>query len=188
MRMRALRLACMVVIAGAGPAAALPAVVGRPLGRPDAIVDLRTAAGARLARAVWRYRDARVIEAQGRAPGADLRPSGPPVPTYDYEPKAGSVEFDDSAWPVVEPEALETRRGGGKLSFGWYRTRITVPRRVGGFDPTGSTIVLEIVVDDYAEVWIDGRLAPALGQTGGGVVGGFNAPSRVVVGRDVRPG
>ncbi|MGH2651447.1 MAG: SMP-30/gluconolactonase/LRE family protein, partial [Actinomycetota bacterium] len=56
------------------------------------------------------------------------------------------------------------------------------------FDPTGSTVVFEIVVDDYAEVWVDGRLPIVLGQTGGPLVKGFNAPNRVVLGRGVRPG
>jgi gluconolactonase len=48
--------------------------------------------------------------------------------------------------------------------------------------------VFEVVVDDYAEVWVDGRLPLALGQQGGQVAAGFNAPNRVVLGSDVRPG
>ena len=45
--------------------------------------------------------------------------------------------------------------------------------------------MFEVVVDDYAEVWVDGKLSPALGQSGGAVVRGFNAPNRVVLTRDV---
>jgi len=45
-----------------------------------------------------------------------------------------------------------------------------------------------VVVDDYAEVWVDGKLSPALGQSGGAVVRGFNAPNRVVLTRDAKPG
>jgi gluconolactonase len=48
--------------------------------------------------------------------------------------------------------------------------------------------VFEIVVDDYAEVWVDGKLPRELGQCGGNVVKGFNAPNRLVIGRDVKPG
>ncbi|PYN29015.1 MAG: hypothetical protein DMD76_02565 [Candidatus Rokuibacteriota bacterium] len=40
----------------------------------------------------------------------------------------------------------------------------------------------------YAEVWVNGRLPVVLGQTGGQLIKGFNAPNRVVLGRDVRPG
>ncbi len=46
----------------------------------------------------------------------------------------------------------------------------------------------EVAIDDYAEVWVDGALPVALGDTGGQVVGGFNAPNRVVLTRDARPG
>ena len=49
-------------------------------------------------------------------------------------------------------------------------------------------MVFEVVVDDYAEVWVDGRLPAALGDAGGPVVGGFNAPNRVVLTADARPG
>jgi gluconolactonase len=43
-------------------------------------------------------------------------------------------------------------------------------------------------VDDYAEVWVNGRLPAALGQVGGPCIKGFNAPNRVVLTRDARPG
>jgi gluconolactonase len=38
-----------------------------------------------------------------------------------------------------------------------------------------------VIVDDYAEVWVDGELPRELGQTGGSLVAGWNAPNRVVV-------
>ena len=92
------------------------------------------------------------------------------------------------AWETIEPEALETRRSNGRLAFNWYRTRITLPRTVGGLDVTGATVVFELVVDDYAEIWVDGQLPLVLGQTGGQLIKGFNAPNRVVLTRDARPG
>jgi gluconolactonase len=159
-----------------------------PAGRPDAIVDLRTPEGVALLGATWRYSDARIIETSHRAPGADLRPSGATVRTHDIAPRAGQRDFDDSRWSVLDASALEGRRGNGKLSFSWYRIAVTIPERIGSFDPTGSTAVLEIVVDDYAEVWVDGALPRTLGQTGGALIKGWNAPNRVIIGRDVRPG
>jgi gluconolactonase len=189
--MRPLRTVALVAVwvtALLGSAAAFPTALGRPLGRPDALVDLRTVEGVRLVKGQWRWGDVSIVEAEGRAPGADLRPSGAPIATQDYSPKAGAADFDDSGWEAVEPTALDARRSTGRLCFGWYRIGITVPERIGAFDPRGATVAFEVVVDDYAEVWVDGRLAPALGQTGGAVVAGFNAPNRVVVGRNVRPG
>lgn len=159
-----------------------------PAALPAAVVDLRTEAGARLVGAVWRYSDARVVEVEHREPGPDLRPSGPPNRTNDISPHAGAADYDDSAWPVIAPAALENRRSHGRLAFNWYRTSVILPETVGGFDVTGSTVVFELVIDDYAEIWVDGKLPVVLGQTGGQLVKGFNAPNRVVLTTDARPG
>ena len=80
------------------------------------------------------------------------------------------------------------RLANGRVCFNWYEIDVTIPERIGDFDPTGSTVVFEVVIDDYAEVWVNGELPLALGDTGGRVVGGFNAPNRVVLTRDARPG
>ena len=159
-----------------------------PAGRPAAVVDLATRQGAQLVSGRWRYADARIIEVDHRAPGPDLKPSGAPTRTYDITPHAGAADFNDAAWEEIDASSLDTRRSGGRLSFGWYRIRLTIPNRVGTFDPTGSVAVLEVVLDDYSEIWVDGRLPVTLGQTGGGVIRGWNAPNRVIVGRDLKPG
>lgn len=171
-------------------ATALPGQVTQdvPAGRPDAIVDLATREGTALVRGTWRYSDARIVEAQNNAVGPDLRPSGPSVRTYDVSPHAGARDFDDSGWTVIEPTSLDARRTNGKLAFAWYRLSVRVPERIGAFDPTGSTAVLEIVLDDYSEVWVDGQLPATLGQSGSGLVRGWNAPNRVVLGRNLNPG
>ena len=80
------------------------------------------------------------------------------------------------------------RLANGRVCFNWYRTEVTIPERVGELDPTGATVVFEVVIDDYAEVWVNGDMPLALGATGGPVVAGFNAPNRVVLTRDARPG
>jgi gluconolactonase len=159
-----------------------------PAVRPDAIVNLATDEGAALVGGQWRYRDAQIIEVEHRSPGPDLRPSGPPNRTYDITPHAGAADFDDAAWEAIAPKGLEDRRSTGRLSFGWYRINVTIPEKVGALSTAGSTVVFEIVVDDYAEVWVDGSLPIALGQTGAQFIKGFNAPNRVVLTRDARPG
>lgn len=159
-----------------------------PVKRPDAVVNLMTREGAELVKGQWRYCDAKIVEVEHRSPGADLKPSGPPNRTYDITPKAGAADFDDSQWQAIDPTTLEGRRSTGRLCFNWHRIKVTIPERIGKFDPTDSTVVFEIVMDDYAEVWVDGKLPMVLGQTGGGLVRGYNAPNRVVIGRNVKPG
>ena len=52
--------------------------------------------------------------------------------------------------------------------------------------PPASTVVFEIVVDDYAEVWVDGKLPRASARPAARWSKGFNAPNRVVA-RPRRP-
>lgn len=159
-----------------------------PSGNPNATVDLTTTEGVQLVKGEWRYSDTKIIEIDFKASGSDGQPTGEPIKTYDYTPHAGGAEFDDSSWEVIDPTTLNKRRATGRICFNWYRIKLTIPERVNGFDTAGSTVIFETALDDYAEVWVDGELPRALGQTGGSVVSGWNAPNRLVIGRDVKPG
>jgi len=159
-----------------------------PTGSPDATIDLATDAGVKLVKAQWRYSDTKIVEADFRGPGPEGQPTGAPVKTYDYTPHAGGADFDDSGWESVGATTLEQRRGHGRLGFNWYRIGLTVPDKIGDFDPSGSTAVFETSIDDYAEIWVDGELTRALGQSGGSVISGWNAGNRLVLGRNVKPG
>jgi gluconolactonase len=183
----ALVVGVMAAIGAANPecATVLSADTSTPR---DATIDLATREGVRLVRGQWRYSDTKIVEVDFAGAGDDNQPTGAPVRTYDYTPRAGVAGFDDSAWPVIDPLDLVGRRGHGRLSFNWYRIAVTIPERIGAYDPTGATVELETSLDDYAEIWVDGELPRAQGQVGGSVVSGWNAPNRLVIGRDVRPG
>src|SRR5215467_8632766 len=112
-----------------------------PTGSPDATIDLATDAGVQLVKGQWRYHDTKIVDADFRGPGADGQPTGSPVKTYDFTPHAGGADFDDSAWESIGATTLEQRRGNGRLGFNWYRIAITIPDRIGAFDPTGTTAV-----------------------------------------------
>jgi gluconolactonase len=185
MSMRVVLVAIVAVLFGSSSAFAQRDVLTE---KPDAIVDLMTSEGAGLVQGQWRYSDASVVEVDHHWPGADLGPTGPPNRTLDLIPHAGAADFDDATWEVIEPASLEKRRANGRLCFNWYRIAVTIPDRIASFDPTGSTVVFEVVVDDYAEIWVNGKLPLVLGQTGGPLIKGFNAPNRVVIARNVKPG
>ncbi len=157
-------------------------------GRPDAVVDLQTEAGVQLVKGQWRYSDTTVQEIDFVGVGPDLGPSGAANHTYDVLPHAEGIDYDDSDWRVLQPAETETRLSSGKVCFNWYRIDVTIPEKVGDFDPRGSTVVFEIALDDYAEIWVNGQLPLALGQTGGQVVGGFNTPNRFILAENVQPG
>jgi len=164
------------------------AVQDPPFGRPDAIVDLSSREGVQLVQGQWRYHDVKIVDADSRGVGPDLKPSGAPTKTYDYEPHAGSADFDDSQWDAIDPATLDQRRSTAKVCFNWYRINVTIPEKVGNLSTTGSTVAFEIVIDDYAEVWVNGKMPRVLGQLGGPVIKGFNAPNRVILTRNTQPG
>jgi gluconolactonase len=155
---------------------------------PDAIVDLQTLEGAALVGGEWRYSDARVRETGFVGVGPDLGPSGPANRTYEVVPRAQATGFDDTGWTVLAPPETQRRLSTGRVCFNWYRITVTLPERVGDLDVAGATVVFETVVDDYAEVWVNGSQPLALGDAGGHVVGGFNTPNRVVLTQAARPG
>lgn len=159
-----------------------------PNGNAEASINLATVEGAKLIKGNWKYSDTRIIETDFKSAGADNQPTGNPVKTYDYTPHAGVANFDDSNWETVEPTDLVKRRGNGKLSFNWYRINITIPANINGFDTTGATVVFQTALDDYAEIWVNGEISRYLGQKGGSVVSGWNAPNRLIIGRNVKPG
>ena len=79
--------------------------------------------------------------------------------------------------------------GGGKVSFLWYRTNLTIPAKIGNFDPTGAKVVITVFVDDYAEVWVNGEMPRRAGVTSPATIQGFNMPNRLVLGDNiVHPG
>jgi len=188
MKTRFVNLIAAISVFLGSVSAGAQSIMDPPFGRPDAVIDLATRKGAELVKGQWRYSDTRIIEVDSRGVGPDLKPSGAPNKTYDYTPHAGTADFDDSKWEAIDPTTLDARRSTGKICFNWYRIALTVPEKIGNFDPTGSTVAFEIVIDDYSEIWVDGKLPRVLGQPGGPVIKGFNAPNRVVIGRDVKPG
>ncbi|MEZ0296214.1 MAG: hypothetical protein ACAI35_07140, partial [Candidatus Methylacidiphilales bacterium] len=153
-----------------------------PATTPAATIDLATPEGVAQVSGQWRYSDVKIIEVEGKGP------DGKPNLTNDYTPKAGVADFDDTTWEVLDPKTLNKTRAGGKICFNWYRINVTVPAKVAEFDTTGSTIVFDTIVDDYGEIWVNGKLPRAMNQSGGSVIKGFNAPNRLIVGKDVKPG
>jgi gluconolactonase len=158
-------------------------------GRPDAMVDLADDAAAAQVQARWRVAEGAYVD----VPGVELGADGRPEPSREHRalaltPRPRDPSWEAAAWTPLAPHDLPVRRGHGHLAMGWFRVELVLPAAIEGVPIEGATIVLEATVDDYAEVWVDGRLRPVLGERGGPVVAGWNAPNRVVLTRDARPG
>ena len=169
---------------GAAPAAPPPPRPQMaPSGAPTYQVDLMTREGVAVFGGQWRAMDAKIVEGPPR-PNA-----GPWKASMDLQPKAAAADFDDSAWPVIDaPSLVADRRGGGGVFMTWYRIALTIPPRIGGFDPTGAIAVFHIVVDDYAEVAVNGQIPRQVGRESGNMIVGFNLPNRAVLSEAVQPG
>jgi gluconolactonase len=159
-----------------------------PNGKADAVIDLATREGVDLVKGQWRYSDTKIIQVDFKAAGPDKQPTGKPIKTYDFTPHAGGADFDDTKWEKIDPTTLDARRSTGRICFNWYRINITVPPSVNGVDLAGATAVFATSIDDYAEIWVDGEMSRAQGQSGGSVVKGWNAPNWLIINRSVQPG
>jgi hypothetical protein len=154
-----------------------------PLVPPAHVVDLMTAEGSLMFGARWKTMEAKIIECPA------LTDSMPEFrTTYDIDPHAEMTGFDDSAWPDVAATDLGARRGGGLVSFFWFRATLTIPIRAAGFDTAGTKTVLTVNIDDYAEVWVNGELPRAAGRPSPATIQGFNMPNRLVLRDTVTPG
>src|SRR4051812_17373831 len=101
----------LVVALAASIGARAQVVQDPPFGRPDAVVDLATREGVSLVAGQWRYHDVKIVDADSKSVGPDLRPTGSQIiKTYDYVPHAGALNFDDSSWEAIEATTLDQRR------------------------------------------------------------------------------
>ncbi len=194
--MRTIHLGILVACAGlaavavtgspAQPApapAANPAPIMAPVIPAAYVVNLMTQDGVAVFNAQWKNMDVKIVEAP---PMANAGPQW--KSSYDIQPHAGEMGFDDSSWPVIEAKSLGDRRGGGRLFMTWFRTNLTIPEKIGDFQTAGATAVLSFTVDDYAEAWVNGAMPRRAGRPSPATIQGFNIPNRVVLSESLKPG
>jgi gluconolactonase len=70
----------------------------------------------------------------------------------------------------------------------WYRAMLTMPAKIGAFDTANAVAVLNVLVDDYAEVWINGEIPRRSGYPSPATMQGHNMPNRVVLSTKVSAG
>lgn len=163
--------------------------------KPQAIADLKTNDGAALVNAKWFVQRAHVQDKDFRLPGPQqgggdampLYPTGAAVQTHTLHPQIGAADFE-SGFKEIDPSQLETRQGAGLFSFVWYKVELTIPAMIGKLNTNGTTAVFEIVVDDYSEVWVNGKQMVGFGQSGNGLIAGYNTRNRVILTDNAKAG
>jgi hypothetical protein len=150
-----------------------PSVAGPPPGKMIAEISLLKKDGVDAVKGAWRRH---LIEVH----------TGPMK--NQIEPKAHGA-FDDSKWELVEDPGLLTKPfGPGKFSMAWYRIKVTIPEKVDGKDIAGTAVWFRTTVDDYAEVWVDGKIDLSFGKSGRGAISGFNNANEVKLTDSAKPG
>jgi gluconolactonase len=178
-------------VARAPAAAAVPGPIAAPAPAPAVapslppvhMVDLMTREGSAAFGARWKTMEAKIVEVPAIP---DAMPEF--KTTYDIQPHAGENGFDDSSWPAIDPTELGARRGGGRVSFIWFRAQLTIPAKIGDFVTSGAKAVLTANIDDYAEIWVNGELPRAAGRPSPATIQGFNMPNRLVLSDAVAAG
>ena len=161
--------------------------------KPQSIADLKSTEGAALVGAKWYVQDAHIVDANFKAPGPyatdllALYPTGAAIKTHQLYPQISSKDFE-KGFTEIKPTELESRRGTGLFSFVWYKIELSLPQTIGKLSIAGTTAVFEIIVDDYSEIWVNGKQLQAFGQSGNGLIAGYNTRNRVILTNNAQPG
>lgn len=163
--------------------------------KPQAIADLRTSEGAALVKAKWYIQDAHIQDKNFYLPGPQkgggdalpLYPTGAAIKSHSLHPQVGADDFE-AGFKEIDPTQLENRLGNGLFSFVWYKIELTIPGVIGKLNTIGSSAVFEIVVDDYSEIWVNGKQIVGFGQSGNGLIAGYNTRNRVTLTENAKPG
>ena len=163
--------------------------------KPQAIADLRTTEGAALVKAKWYIQPAHIEDKEFYLPGPQkgggdampLYPTGHAIQTQSLHPQVGATDFEEG-FKEIKSTGLESRLGTGLFSFVWYKIDLSIPATIGKLNTAGTTAVFEIVVDDYSEIWVNGKQMVGFGQTGNGLISGYNTRNRVVLTSDAKAG
>jgi hypothetical protein len=90
------------------------------------------------------------------------------------------ADFDDSGWAICTNIRKSMSKG---FTFAWYRITVELPEEFNGVALRDYRVFFETNVDNYGEIWVDGKL-----ERPAGTIVGINAQQRVEVSNKAVPG
>jgi hypothetical protein len=69
-------------------------------------------------------------------------------------------DYDDTGWELCTN--MRKSRSVG-FTFAWYRLTLELPEQVNGIAIAGTRIFFETNIDNYGEIWVDGKQDPVTG-------------------------
>jgi hypothetical protein len=136
---------------------------------PRVALDLNDAEDRQKVKGQWRVAQGLVLGEPNEGLTARL-PASP----------ARLADYDDSRWEACANIRQSLSVG---FTFAWYRITVELPQSVDGVEIAGSRVWFETNIDNYGEIWIDGRIDRTTG-----VIVGINAQQRVEVNASAAPG
>jgi len=125
--------------------------------------------------------DRRKVKGQWRV-GPGLVPGQPNegLTAQLLETPARLADYDDSGWEICANIRKSISKG---FTFAWYRITVELPEQVNGVALHDYRVWFETNVDNYGEIWINGKI-----ERPAGTIVGINASQRVEVSAKAQPG
>ena len=90
------------------------------------------------------------------------------------------ADYDDTGWEICTNIRKSISKG---FTFAWYRITVELPEQVNGVVLRDYRVWFETNVDNYGEIWINGKI-----ERPAGTIVGINAQQRVELSRGAEPG
>jgi hypothetical protein len=136
---------------------------------PRIALDLNSAEDCRKVKGQWRIGPGLVPGQPNEGLTAQLLAAPPRL-----------ADFDDSGWETCTNIRSSISKG---FTFAWYRIAVELPEQVNGTALRDYRVFFETNVDNYGEIWIDGKI-----ERPAGTIVGINASQRVEVSAKAQPG
>ncbi len=136
---------------------------------PRIALDLNSGDDLRKVKARWRIGPGLVPGQPNEGLTAQLQAAPPRL-----------VDYDDSGWEVCSNVRKSVSSG---FTFAWYRIKVELPEQLNGTLLRDYRVFFETNIDNYGEIWVDGKL-----ERPAGIIAGINAQQRVEVSAKAQPG